>query len=105
MSYNYERGVALAPSWLVGVVICHGLALFVAVATSVNLSGGHVNAAITFGLFVSENITLFKGIVYWITQFIGATIACILLKAVIDGMTTSPHALSSGHSCFSFCLS
>ncbi|KAH7443910.1 hypothetical protein KP509_02G055300 [Ceratopteris richardii] len=89
-------GAALTPSGLVGVAICHGLALFVAVAISANISGGHVNPAVTFGLFVGGNITLFKGIVYWIAQLVGAAVACLLLKAVTDGMTTSPHALSSG---------
>ncbi|KAI5080994.1 hypothetical protein GOP47_0004177 [Adiantum capillus-veneris] len=89
-------GASLTPSGLTGVAICHGLALFVAVAISANISGGHVNPAVTFGLFVGGNITLFKGVIYWIAQLLGAAIACLLLKLVTDGMTTSPHALSTG---------
>ncbi|MCO5571367.1 hypothetical protein L7F22_025105 [Adiantum nelumboides] len=89
-------GADLTPSGLLGVAICHGLALFVAVAISANISGGHVNPAVTFGLFVGGNITLFKAIVYWIAQLAGAAIACLLLKLVTNGMTTSPHSLSSG---------
>ncbi|KAH7420471.1 hypothetical protein KP509_13G009200 [Ceratopteris richardii] len=88
-------GADLTPSGLAGVAICHGFALFVAVAISANISGGHVNPAVTFGLFVGGNITLFKGIVYWIAQLLGAAVACLLLWVVSDGMTTSPHALSS----------
>lgn len=90
------NGANLSPSGLVGVAICHGLALFVAVAISANISGGHVNPAVTFGLFVGGHITLFKGIVYWIAQLAGAAIACLLLKLVTNGLTTSPHALSGG---------
>lgn len=71
---------ALSPSGLTGVAICHGLALFVAVAISANISGGHVNPAVTFGLFVGGNITLFKGILYWIAQLLGAVVACLLLR-------------------------
>ncbi|KAH7420472.1 hypothetical protein KP509_13G009300 [Ceratopteris richardii] len=87
-------GADLTPAGLAGVAVCHGLALFVTVAISANISGGHVNPAVTFGLFIGGNISLFKGIVYWIAQLVGAVVACLLLK-VVTGMTTSPPALSS----------
>lgn len=90
------NNASLSPSGLAGVAICHGLALFVAVAISANISGGHVNPAVTFGLFVGGNITLFKGILYWIAQLLGATIACLLLRVSTNYATTSPHALSTG---------
>eukprot|EP00250_Pteridium_aquilinum_P004080 c14317_g1_i1 orf=475-1230(-) len=86
----------LNPPGLVGVALCHGIALFVAVAISANISGGHVNPAVTFGLFCGGNITLFKGIVYWIAQLLGAVVACLLLRLVTNYATTSPHALSTG---------
>nr|CCI55669.1 EaTIP1,1 [Equisetum arvense] len=88
----------LSPSGLVGVAICHGLALFVAVSIAANISGGHVNPAVTFGLFVGGNITLMKSILYWIAQLLGAALACFLLKLVTGGMTTSPHGLAAGQS-------
>lgn len=86
----------LTPSGLSGIAICHGLALFVAVAVSWNISGGHVNPAVTFGLLFGGHITLIKGILYWIAQLVGSSIACLLLVAATGGETTSPHALSSG---------
>ncbi|KAH7429043.1 hypothetical protein KP509_09G028200 [Ceratopteris richardii] len=86
----------LTPAGLAAVAICHGLALFVAVSIAANISGGHVNPAVTFGLFVGGNITFVKGVVYWIAQLLGATIACLLLLLVTNGATTSPHALASG---------
>lgn len=73
---------ALDPSGLVGIAICHGFALFVAVAVGANISGGHVNPAVTFGLALGGQITLLTGIFYWIAQLLGSIAACFLLKAV-----------------------
>ncbi|GMP91529.1 hypothetical protein CsSME_00042196 [Camellia sinensis var. sinensis] len=61
----YDKGTsdaALDPSGLVAVAICHGFALFVAVSVGANISGGHVNPAVTFGLALGGQITVFTGI-------------------------------------------
>ena len=68
-----------------GVALTHGFALFVAVSIAANISGGHVNPAVTFGLFVGGHITLFKGILYWIAQLLGAVIGSFLLSFVTGG--------------------
>ena len=77
---------ALDPSGLVAVGVCHGLALFVAVAVGANISGGHVNPAVTFGLAVGGQITILTGIFYWIAQLLGAIVASFLLKVVTGGL-------------------
>lgn len=77
---------ALDPAGLVAVAVCHGLALFVAVAIGANISGGHVNPAVTFGLALGGQITLLTGLFYWIAQLFGAVIACYLLKFVTGGL-------------------
>lgn len=87
---------ATTPSGLVAASIAHAFALFVAVSVGANISGGHVNPAVTFGAFVGGNITLLRGILYWIAQLLGSTVACLLLKFATNGMTTSAFALSSG---------
>uniref|UniRef100_A0A5B7AVE3 Aquaporin TIP1-1 n=1 Tax=Davidia involucrata TaxID=16924 RepID=A0A5B7AVE3_DAVIN len=84
------------PSGLVAAAIAHAFALFVAVAVGANISGGHVNPAVTFGAFVGGNITLLRGLLYWIAQLLGSTVACLLLKFATGGLTTSAFALSSG---------
>ncbi|KAK4740520.1 hypothetical protein SAY87_032367 [Trapa incisa] len=84
------------PDGLVAAAIAHGFALFVAVSVGANISGGHVNPAVTFGALVGGNITLIRGILYWIAQLLGSTVACLLLKFATNGMTTSAFALSSG---------
>uniref|UniRef100_A0A5B7CAZ1 Putative aquaporin TIP1-1 n=1 Tax=Davidia involucrata TaxID=16924 RepID=A0A5B7CAZ1_DAVIN len=84
------------PAGLVAAALAHGFGLFVAVAIAANISGGHVNPAVTFGAFVGGNISLLRGILYWIAQLLGSTVACLLLKFSTGGLTTSAFALTSG---------
>ncbi|KAI3960618.1 hypothetical protein MKX01_003792 [Papaver californicum] len=97
IAYNkMSGGAALDPSGLVAVAICHAFALFVAVAVSANISGGHVNPAVTFGLAVGGRITILTGLFYWIAQLTGALCACFLLKFVTGGLAIPIHALGAG---------
>lgn len=84
------------PAGLIAEALGHGLGLFVAVSGACNISGGHINPAVTFGAFVGGNITLLRGILYWIAQLLGSAVACLLLKFCTHGMTTSAFAISSG---------
>jgi aquaporin TIP len=84
------------PAGLVAAALAHGVALFVAVSVGANISGGHVNPAVTFGAFVGGHISLLRGIIYWIAQLLGSTVACLLLKFATGGLTTSAFSLSSG---------
>jgi len=84
------------PAGLVLEALAHGIGLFVAVAVGANISGGHVNPAVTFGLFLGGHITLLRGILYWIAQMLGATAAAGLLKYCTNGMTIAVFSLSSG---------
>ncbi|KAJ1693801.1 hypothetical protein LUZ63_010499 [Rhynchospora breviuscula] len=59
---------ALDPAGLVAVAVAHALALFVGVSIGANISGGHPNPAVTFGL-----------------ALLGASVACLLLKFVTGG--------------------
>nr|AAN40746.1 tonoplast intrinsic protein [Kandelia candel] len=84
------------PAGLIAASIAHAFGLFVGVSVSANISGGHVNPAVTFGAFIGGNITLLRGILYWIGQLLGSTVACLLLKFSTGGLTTSAFSLSSG---------
>ncbi|KAJ3680605.1 hypothetical protein LUZ60_016883 [Juncus effusus] len=89
---------ALDPAGLVAVAIAHALALFVGVAMAANISGGHLNPAVTFGLAIGGNITIITGIFYWIAQCLGASVACLLLKFVTGGLAIPTHGVASGMS-------
>ncbi|KAK7284993.1 hypothetical protein RJT34_19748 [Clitoria ternatea] len=73
------------PAGLISASIAHAFALFVAVSVGANISGGHVNPAVTFGAFVGGNITLLRGIVYIIAQLLGSIVASLLLLFVTGG--------------------
>ena len=89
------EGAANTPAGLVAASIAHAFALFVAVAVGANISGGHVNPAVTFGAFVGGNITLLNGIVYWIAQLLGSVAACALLKFATGGLETAAFACAT----------
>jgi len=78
-----------APTALVIVAVANAFALFVAVSVSLNVSGGHVNPAVTFGAFVGGNLTLLRCILFWIAQILGSVIACLLLKFTSGGQVQS----------------
>ncbi|KAE9461146.1 hypothetical protein C3L33_06956, partial [Rhododendron williamsianum] len=84
------------PAGLVAAALAHAFALFVAVSVGANISGGHVNPAVTFGAFLGGHITLLRSILYWIAQCLGSVVACLLLKFATGGQETSAFSLSSG---------
>ncbi|CAI9281177.1 unnamed protein product [Lactuca saligna] len=86
---------ALDPAGLVAIAVCHGFALFVAVSIAANISGGHVNPAVTFGLAVGGQITVLTGVFYWIAQLLGSTVACFLLSFVTGGLAVPTHSVGS----------
>ncbi|KAM1115689.1 hypothetical protein TB2_006210 [Malus domestica] len=97
MAFNkLTDSASTTPAGLVAAALAHAFALFVAVSIAANISGGHVNPAVTFGAFIGGHITFVRTILYWIAQLIGAVIACLLLKLATGGMETSAFSLSSG---------
>lgn len=68
--------------------MAHAFALFVAVALAANISGGHVNPAVTFGALLGGRISLLRSVYYWVAQLLGAVIASILLRLTTAGMVS-----------------
>ncbi|KAI3706430.1 hypothetical protein L6452_24172 [Arctium lappa] len=94
-------GAPTSPAGLVAASLAHGFGLFVAVSVGANISGGHVNPAVTFGAFVGGNITLLRGICYIIAQLLGSVVACLLLFFSTGGLTTAGFSLTAGLSVWS----
>lgn len=59
-------------------------ALIAVVLVVGQLSGAHVNPAITFGAWVTRRITGLRAIGYVVAQFIGAMLAVVVLTALLD---------------------
>jgi len=93
---------------LLGVAFAHGLAIAVMVSATGAISGGHLNPAVTFGLFVGGQMDAKKTIAYWFSQLAGGTAAALLcgsligMKAVASGtpdigVDATGVAVSTGH--------
>lgn len=81
---------------LVVVALAHALALFVAVSVAYNVSGGHVNPAVTFGALVGGRISLMRAVFYWVAQLLGAVVASLLLRVTTGGMRPLGFRVASG---------
>lgn len=73
---------------LLGIAIAHGLVLSIAVSATMNVSGGHVNPAVTVAMLVTGRISGGDAIKYIISQLAGATIAGLLVFMIFKGITT-----------------
>lgn len=77
---------------LLAIAVAHGIALSVAVSVTMNVSGGHVNPAVTVAMLATRRIGLTDAVGYIVSQLIGATIAGVLILAIFKGMTASDDA-------------
>lgn len=57
-----------------GIGVCFGLVLICLCYCIGNISGCHVNPAVSFGMWVSGKMSLKDMLAYWVSQFIGAAI-------------------------------
>lgn len=46
-----------------------------------SLAGGHINPAVTFGLFLGRKVSLIRAVMYMVAQCLGAICGCGLVKA------------------------
>lgn len=65
---------------LVGVALCSGLAVMAMIYSFVEISGAHINPAVTFGFVLTKHLYWKQASVYFIGQMGGATLASQLLK-------------------------
>lgn len=65
------------------VALAFGLALGIAVTAALNISGGHINPAVTIAMLIARKIKASHAIAYILAQIAGATIAILILMAVL----------------------
>lgn len=73
---------ALGP---LGIALAHGLAMGLIVSATLSISGGHMNPAVTFGLWIARKIDGRNAVLYVIAQLLGAVVGAALLLAVFPG--------------------
>ena len=65
---------------LVGIALAHGLTIAVMASATGAISGGHLNPAVTIGLFCTQKIDAASALRYVIAQCLGAISAAAMLK-------------------------
>lgn len=93
-------GAILTTTWtggqpgLIGIALAHGLILAIVVSATMNISGGHINPAVTMAMMVTRRIDAGMGIAYILAQCAGATIAGVLLMVVFGSMGDAGGAMT-----------
>ena len=71
-------GIPLGP---VGVALAHGVGIAVLITMTMAISGGHLNPAVSFALWLAQRIDGRRLAYYVVAQLIGAVIGALLVKA------------------------
>ncbi len=58
----------LDPARLVAIALAHGLAIAFLVYATANISGGHINPAVTFAAFLTKKISAARGLMFVVAQ-------------------------------------
>uniref|UniRef100_A0A7C8Z9L9 Uncharacterized protein n=1 Tax=Opuntia streptacantha TaxID=393608 RepID=A0A7C8Z9L9_OPUST len=90
-------GVKRAPSMcasvgIQGIAWAFGGMIFALVYCTAGISGGHINPAVTFGLFLARKLSLTRAVFYMIMQCLGA----ICGAGVVKGFQPTPYQLLGG---------
>jgi aquaporin Z len=78
----------------VGVATAHGLALSILVTATMRISGGHLNPAVSVGLWVGGKVGARTAATYVAAQVAGAVVAGLLVKLLLPA--TAVTATSAG---------
>ncbi|KAF2296797.1 hypothetical protein GH714_002045 [Hevea brasiliensis] len=66
---------------ILGIAWAFGGMIFILVYCTAGISGGHINPAVTFGLFLARKISLVRAVMYMVAQCLGAIAGVGLVKA------------------------
>ncbi|XP_050210090.1 aquaporin PIP2-1-like [Mercurialis annua] len=66
---------------ILGIAWAFGGMIFVLVYCTAGISGGHINPAVTFGLFLARKVSLIRALMYMVAQCLGAICGVGLVKA------------------------
>ncbi|MDE1856322.1 MAG: aquaporin [Candidatus Micrarchaeota archaeon] len=72
---------------LIAIAFANGIALALAVTFAMNISGGHINPAITSAMWLNGFMKSRDAIVYIVAQLMGAVVAGLLLLAIYPALS------------------
>jgi len=74
---------AIGVGGLVGVALAHGLVLMVMAAAYGDISGAHINPAVTIGLWAGRQIKTAAAVGYIVVQLLGGIAGALVLRFVL----------------------
>lgn len=80
---NTDQSGALG---LTGIAFAHALVLSVMITATMNISGGHLNPAVTFGVWMAGKIKLKLSVLYVLAQLAGGVVAALSIQWVFPSM-------------------
>ncbi|XAR69090.1 hypothetical protein NMG60_11000555 [Bertholletia excelsa] len=66
---------------ILGIAWAFGGMIFILVYCTAGISGGHINPAVTLGLFLARKVSLVRAVMYMAAQCLGAICGCGLVKS------------------------
>ena len=75
-----SAAIAGATLGTVGIALAFGLSIVCMAFVIGNVSGCHINPAVTFGCYVDGRISLRDLCGYWVAQFVGAALAAVIFR-------------------------
>ncbi|MEX0785356.1 MAG: MIP family channel protein [Dehalococcoidia bacterium] len=71
--------------FVIAIALAHGLGILLAVAATANISGGHINPAVTFAAMMTGKLRVSTGLLYIAAQIGAAILAVLLVKGIVAG--------------------
>ena len=71
---------------ILGIALAHGVAMAIIVSATMNISGGHINPAVTAAAWLAKKVDGRTAGMYVVAQLIGAVLGALLINAIL------PHA-------------
>ena len=81
---------------IVGIALAFGLAQAAAIYGIGPISGGHVNPAVSFGVWTAGRMSAKDMIGYWVGQFAGSILASAILWIIASGAAAGYNVTASG---------
>ena len=88
----------------VGIALTFGLVVLAMIYTLGDISGAHLNPAVTFGFFVARRLPGSQVLPYIVSQCSGAIVASLLLRVLFPTSVTLGATIPSGGAMQSFVL-
>ena len=83
---------------VLGASLAPGLVLAVFIYAYGDLSGAHLNPAVTFGLAINKVVEWTEAVYYWVAQFLGSVVAASVLYFLFGASKTNLGATVLGKS-------